>query len=124
MSEVDRRIIALEFLRLAREGERPAAERLLAPGGRHHNPYFAAGMPALLDAIEAAAKASPDRITDVKHVVAEGDYVVVHSHVRQSPAVPGAAVVHLFRFDGDRIAELWDVGQPIPNENVNADGMF
>ena len=124
MSEVDRRIIALEFLRLAREGERPAAERLLAPGGRHHNPYFAAGMPALLDAIEAAAKASPDRITDVKHVVAEGDYVVVHSHVRQSPAVPGTAVVHLFRFDGDRIVELWDVGQPIPNENVNADGMF
>jgi predicted SnoaL-like aldol condensation-catalyzing enzyme len=124
MSEVDRKTIALEFLRLAREGQRPAAERLLASGGRHHNPYFAAGMPALLDAIEAAAKASPRRTTDVKHVVAEGDYVVVHSHVRQDPAARGAAVVHLFRFDGDRIAELWDVGQPIPEDNANADGMF
>ena len=124
MTGVDRKTVALEFLRLAREGQRPAAERLLAPGGRHHNPYFAAGFPALLDAIEATAAASPNRTTDVKQVVAEGDYVVVHSHVRQDPAARGAAVVHLFRFDGDRIAELWDVGQPIPENNANADGMF
>jgi predicted SnoaL-like aldol condensation-catalyzing enzyme len=60
---------------------------MLAPGGRNHNPYFAAGMPALLDGIEAAAKASADRTFDVKHVVAEGDYVVVHSHVRQNPSM-------------------------------------
>lgn len=124
MSDADRKTVALEFLRLAREGQRSAAERLVAPGGRHHNPYFAAGMPALLDAIEAAAQASPNRITEVKHVVAEGDYVVVHSHVQHDPAARGAAVVHLFRFDGDRIAELWDVGQPIPEDNANADGMF
>ena len=124
MNEANRKTSALDFLRLAREGHRSAAERLLAPGGRHHNPYFAAGLPALLDGIEAAAKASANRTFDVKHVVAEGDFVVVHSHVRQDPNAPGAAVVHLFRFDGDRIAELWDVGQPVPAENVNADGMF
>lgn len=124
MSEAHRKTIALDFLRLARDGHRSAAERLLAPGGRHHNPYFAAGMPALLDAIEAAAKTSANRTSDVKHVVAEGDYVVVHSHVRQEPNAPGAAVVHLFRFEGDRIAELWDVGQPVPADNANADGMF
>jgi len=124
MNEANRKTTALDFLRLAREGHRSAAERLLAPGGRHHNPYFAAGLPALLDGIEAAAKASANRTFDVKHVVAEGDFVVVHSHVRQDPNAPGAAVVHLFRFDGDRIAELWDVGQPVPAENVNADSMF
>jgi hypothetical protein len=27
-------------------------------------------------------------------------------------------VVHLFRFAGDHIAELWDVGQPVPDESV------
>jgi len=124
MNAANRKTTALDFLRLAREGHRSAAERLLAPGGRHHNPYFAAGLPALLDGIEAAAKASANRTFDVKHVVAEGDFVVVHSRVRQDPNAPGAAVVHLFRFDGDRIAELWDVGQPVPAENVNADGMF
>jgi hypothetical protein len=32
--------------------------------------------------------------------------------------------VHLFRFEGDRIAELWDVAQPVPAEILNADGVF
>lgn len=124
MSVDDRRRTAVNFLRLARDGNRAAAEQLVAPDATHHNPYFPAGMAALLDAVSAAAQAAPARTTEVKRVVAEGDYVVVHSHVRQSPGVAGAAVVHIFRFDGDRIAELWDVGQPIPADNPNTDGMF
>jgi hypothetical protein len=36
----------------------------------------------------------------------------------------GAALVHVFRFEGDRIAELWDIGQPVPEHSVNAAGMF
>jgi predicted SnoaL-like aldol condensation-catalyzing enzyme len=124
MSSADRKRIAVDFLRCAREGDRASAERLVAPGAKHHDPYFPAGMPALLDAIMAAAKQSTERQFDVKRVLAEGDFVVVHSHVRQRPTEAGAAVVHLFRFDGDRIAELWDVGQPVPADNPNRDGMF
>jgi hypothetical protein len=30
----------------------------------------------------------------------------------------------VFRFEGDRIAELWDVGQPVSAESVNANGIF
>jgi predicted SnoaL-like aldol condensation-catalyzing enzyme len=120
----DRKRTAVSFLRHAREGKREAAEQLVAVGARHHSPYFQAGMPALLDAIGAAAETAPNRESEVKRVLADGDYVVVHSHVRHAPSVPGAAVVHIFRFDGDRIAELWDVGQPIPADNPNVDGMF
>ena len=124
MNRVDRKAIALDFLRLAREGNRAGAERLVAPGARHHNPYFPAGMSALLDAIDEAARTTPGRQADVQRVVADGEYVVIHSHVRRGPAEPGAAVVHILRFEGDRIAELWDVGQAVPADNPNADGMF
>ena len=124
MSPEERKRVAVLFLRLAREGDRAGAERLVTASAKHHNPYFAAGMPALFDAITAAAKESPERQFDVKRVLSDGDFVVVHSHVRQRPTETGAAVVHLFRFDGDRIAELWDVGQPVPPDNPNRDGMF
>jgi predicted SnoaL-like aldol condensation-catalyzing enzyme len=34
------------------------------------------------------------------------------------------AVVHLFRFEAGKIAELWDVGQAQPEQMVNQIGMF
>jgi predicted SnoaL-like aldol condensation-catalyzing enzyme len=121
---VDRKTIATDFMRSARTGDRPALERLVTPGARHHNAYFAAGMPALFDAMIEAAKAVPDREVDVKRVVADGDYVFVHSHIRHGKGNLGHAVVHIFRFEGDRIAEMWDVGQEVPTEIPNSDGMF
>jgi predicted SnoaL-like aldol condensation-catalyzing enzyme len=116
--------IALHFLRSARAGDRETAASLVTPTARHHNAYFPAGMPVLLDAIVAAAAAQPHGQLDVKHVLADGDLVAIHSHVRRDPDDRGVAVVHLFRFEGDRIAELWDVGQLIPADLPNADGMF
>jgi predicted SnoaL-like aldol condensation-catalyzing enzyme len=124
MNSEDRKHAAIAFLQFAREGNRAGAERLVAPNARHHNPYFSAGMPALLDAMVAAAADVPTRSFDMKRVLCDGDYVVIHSHVRHQAGEPGVAVVHLFRFDGDRIAELWDVGQAIPPDNPNTDGMF
>lgn len=115
---------ALDFLTAGRAGNRNALERLVTPNARHHNPYFAAGMKALFDGMIAGAAAAPNKTMDVKHVIASGDHVVVHSHIRQRPEDEGMAVVHLFRFEGDRIAELWDVGQPIPAESPNRDGAF
>ena len=124
MNHPDRKKTATEFLRHAKAGDRAAVEQLVAPGARHHNPYFAAGMPLLLDAIVAAAKASPSGDIQFKHVLADGDYVAVHSHVHQKKGDLGIAVVHILRFEGDRIAEFWDIGQPVPADNPNADGMF
>lgn len=124
MSTTDRKAIALDFLRAARQGERATLERLVTPGARHHNAYFPAGMPALFDAMVDAVQDAPDRTLDAKHVVAEGDLVVVHSHVHHRRGDLGVAVVHIFRFEGDRIAELWDLGQVIPADSPNRDGMF
>jgi predicted SnoaL-like aldol condensation-catalyzing enzyme len=36
----------------------------------------------------------------------------------------GIAAVHLFRFQGDRIVEMWDCGQPVPADSLNKNGMF
>jgi predicted SnoaL-like aldol condensation-catalyzing enzyme len=121
---MDRKAIAQDFLTYARNGDRIAAERLTVAAAKHHNPYFGAGMPTLLDAIGAASKTFPDRKVDVQRILSDGDYVAIHSHVRHRPEDVGIAVVHIFRFEGDKIAELWDVGQPVPAENKNADGMF
>lgn len=116
---------AVDFLTLVAAGHVALAyERYVGQDFRHHNPYFRAGADALRDAMVENAIASPQKSLDVKTVLREGDRVAVFSHIRQHPGDRGAAVVHLFRFDRAKIVELWDVGQTIPEDLVNEDGVF
>jgi predicted SnoaL-like aldol condensation-catalyzing enzyme len=48
----------------------------------------------------------------------------VHSHVVRAEAGVEYAVVHILRFEGERIVELWDVSQEIPADSPNTLGMF
>lgn len=34
------------------------------------------------------------------------------------------AVVHIYRFEGEKIAEMWDISQEIPENSPNENGMF
>jgi predicted SnoaL-like aldol condensation-catalyzing enzyme len=47
----------------------------------------------------------------------EGERVAVFSHGRQNPSDRGDAVVDIFRFENDRMVELWDVGQALPESS-------
>jgi predicted SnoaL-like aldol condensation-catalyzing enzyme len=116
---------AVEFLTLAATGKvREAYERHAGSGFRHHNPYFRGDAESLMAAMEENAAQNPDKALEVRMALQDGDRVAVFSRVRQRPGDLGGAVVHLFRFEGDRIAELWDVGQAVPEESVNENGMF
>lgn len=116
---------AVDFLRLVAAGRvREAYLRHVGPTFRHHNPFFPGDAASLKEAMAQNALKSPDKVLEVHAAIQEGDRVAVFSHVRQNPKDRGGAVVHLFRFESGRIAEFWDVGQPIPENPVNENGMF
>jgi predicted SnoaL-like aldol condensation-catalyzing enzyme len=120
-----RKADAVSFLQLAASGRaREAFAKHVSGNFRHHNPYFAAGAEALMVGMDTNARQNPGKRLDVHHALEDGDLVAVHSQVRHRPDDRGAGLVHLFRFEGDRIAELWDVAQPVPAEILNADGAF
>jgi predicted SnoaL-like aldol condensation-catalyzing enzyme len=116
---------AVSFLRLAASGRVDEAYRdHVSPRFRHHNPFFRSDAESLRAAMAENAAANPDKIFEVQRALEDGDLVAVHSRVRQRPGDAGAAVVHIFRFEGDRAVELWDVGQPVPPDGPNELGMF
>jgi predicted SnoaL-like aldol condensation-catalyzing enzyme len=120
-----RKEAAVSFLRHAASGRvREAYDKHVSKGFRHHNPFFAGDAQALMTGMEENARQNPDKRLEVLHALEDGDLVAVHSRVQQKPGDRGAALVHLFRFEGDHIVELWDIGQPVPAESVNAHGMF
>lgn len=116
---------AIRFLKMAASGDvREAYARFVSPGFRHHNPFFEGTAEALMAGMEDNARQNPNKILEVKRAIGEGEFVALHSHVRQNPDDRGGAVVHIFRFENGRIVELWDVGQPVPEESPNQYGMF
>ena len=101
-----------------------AVERFFAPDYIQHSPMAATGAQGLRDFLDWAKARSPRAEHRIKRMFADGDHVIVHVHVIINPGDRGNAVVDIFRLQGGRIAEHWDVGQPVPAEANNENGMF
>ena len=122
---MDNKQLAIEFLTQAASGRIDEAyEKYVAPDFRHHNAFFRGDRESLKQAMKDNAAVNPDKVLKLKMAVAEGDRVMLLSHVRLKPGDVGIALVHGFRFEGGLIAELWDLGQPIPEDSPNENGMF
>ena len=126
MSDIEaRRKAAVDFLEQASSGRvREAYDKYASPDFQHHNPHFAGDAASLREAMEKDAVAHPNKVLKVQRAIAEGDVVAVHSWVRMTGDDAGYALVHIFRFEGDRVAELWDIAEPVPANSPNANGMF
>ena len=117
---------AESFLKMAGMGKvHEAYDQYVAASFIHHNQYFKGDRQSLLTAMQEASRTSPNKSIEINRIYEDGETVITHSLVtRQDPQAPDIAVVHIFRFEHDRIAELWDVGQPISNDSPNENGMF
>ncbi|RIW34646.1 nuclear transport factor 2 family protein [Bacillus salacetis] len=116
---------AESFLQMAASGKaREAFQLYIAEGFIHHNPFFSGDAESLISAMDANAEQNPDKTFEVKQTIEEEQKIAVHSHVKQHPHDPGAAVIHIFRFEHGRIVELWDIGQGIPENSPNKNGIF
>jgi predicted SnoaL-like aldol condensation-catalyzing enzyme len=116
---------SVKFLRLVVEGNIDEAyQQYVDMRGKHHHPHFPAGFSALQNAMKENHLLFPIKKFDIHHVLCDGEYVAVHSRISTNPDESGYAVVHLFRFQENKITELWDVVQELPEKSPNVDGMF
>lgn len=90
-----------------------------------HNPGTKTGLQAFIDAFrDGQFKKNPEFKFKIKHLIAEGDYVVVHGHAIPKPGDIGVAVMDMYRFDNGKAVEHWDIIQLIPEKSQNDNGMF
>ena len=123
---MSRKESAVTFLKMAGTGKtEDAYARFIAPGFIHHNQYFKGDRESLKSAMAEAHAKSPNKLVDVKQVFEDGDFVITHSRVvGGNPSDPDVAVVHIFRFKGDKVVELWDLGQLLSKDSPNENGAF
>jgi len=116
---------AVQFLQLVTSGRIDEAyQKYVDMNGKHHNCYFPAGFPALKKAMIDNQKQFPVKKYTVKNVICEGNMVAVHAHLALEQDDNGMVVVHICRFEGDKMVEFWDCGQAIPADMPNNDGAF
>jgi predicted SnoaL-like aldol condensation-catalyzing enzyme len=106
------------------QGDTEVVDRYVRPDYIQHNPLAPDGAEALKNLGVAVHQQFPDAEYDVKRVISEGDLVLVHSNVVMTPGTRGMAVFDIFRFQGGKIAEHWDVGQNVPESSANGNDMF
>jgi predicted SnoaL-like aldol condensation-catalyzing enzyme len=88
-----------------------------------HNPRVKTGRSGFIEFFKIHFEKFPEFKFEIKKLIAEGDYVVVHGHAT-GVGGNGGAVADIYRFENGKAAEHWDILQQIPTEFVHENGMF
>ncbi len=114
------------FYKTAFNDHKPAAAVEKYVGGSYiqHNPMVADGSLPFIDFVNGYAQKFPHLKVDIKRVIAEGDFVVTHVLITTDEKDRGTVAMDIFRLEGGKIVEHWDVMQPMPEKPANENGMF
>ncbi len=117
--------IGKDFLSLCAFGKsREAFKLYVGKNFKHHNPYFKGDANSLMIAMEESHKANPNKVFETKQILQEGNLVALHSYIQQTENNLEYSVVHILKFENNKIIELWDIIQPFPEKVTNKNGMF
>jgi predicted SnoaL-like aldol condensation-catalyzing enzyme len=101
-----------------------AAAQYLGPRYTQHNPTAQDGPEGLKKFLEFLREKFPQSHSDIKRVLADGDFVILHVHAVREPGTRGTAIVDIFKLENGKIVEHWDVRQDVPETAANSNGMF
>jgi predicted SnoaL-like aldol condensation-catalyzing enzyme len=115
-TETNKQLVARLFDAF-RAGDTSRFDDLIAVDYKQHNPQAGSG----LDAVKAFFGPVGPVDVEVHRVIAEDDFVAVHSHYRTF----NMAGVDIFKVGPDgKIVEHWDVLQSIPETTASGNDMF
>lgn len=83
-----------------------------------HNRNIPDGIPALVDYVKGFAKSNPEYTYDVKHIYADGDMVIFHSHAtirakHRGDDKKGLNIIDIWQIKDGQIVHHWDALQPM-----------
>jgi len=122
--EINKNVVTQFYQKALNDKNFTAAQPYLGPWYIQHNPLAQDGIEGFKQYIEYLKNVYPQSHSEIKRIMAEGDYVILHVHSIKEPGTQGQAIVDIFRLEHNKIVEHWDVIQEIPSGAANSNGMF
>ena len=121
--ETNKKNVAAFYDLIVNKQDFESARKYMGNRYKQHNPNVADGAEGLRAHIENKKKNFPNAQSEIKKIIAEGDYVVLHVHSRPTPERQ-RAIIEIFRLENGKIDEHWDVVEEFPETSLNRNGMF
>jgi predicted SnoaL-like aldol condensation-catalyzing enzyme len=125
MSEENKKLVR-DFYDLAFNQHKPREAAKLYIGDQYiqHNPFVPNGIAPFVEHFERYFSEHPKSHVVFSHIVAEGDFVVLHLNSKADEGDLGRAIVDIFRVENGKIVEHWDVTQNVPGKTASGNTMF
>lgn len=99
-------------------------DKYMRPDYIQHSALVSDGIAGLKQFLAEKAAAFPNAEIVLKRSFVEGNFVICHYHVRETPETAGLAVIDLFRIEDHQIAEHWEAVQPVIENLPHSNGLF
>ncbi len=101
-----------------------AAEEYLSKDYVQHDYDVPPGRDGFKEHFKKIFSMFPSFRVEVKHIIVDGDMVVVHGYGVTKPGEIEVLVADIYRVEDGRLAEHWGVIQPLPQEQFGNPRLF
>ena len=122
--EANKRLVLAFYEEIIGRKDFEAGRKYMGATYRQHAPYATDGHEGLRNFVQWFKQNFPNHRHEIKRVIAEGDFVMLHVHGWGGLNPHGESVVDIFRVEDGKVVEHWDIIQPIPDKADNANSMF
>ena len=121
--EANKKLVAEFYEKVLNQKDIASIDKYVGPY-RQHNPMAPDGAEGLKGYIAYLKESAPLFKAEIRKVLADGDFVILHVHAVPAPGARGLAIVDIFKVANGKLVEHWDVIQEVPEKAANNNGMF
>lgn len=123
MSAKNKQIVTTAYQRIFGDLDISAVDEFMSRDFVQHNPTIADGPEGVKQLLQMlVAQGVPKQKIEFKHIVADGDIVVLHSRYEMAGKV--WRFIDIYRIENDKLAEHWDAMMAMPEKRANDNPMF
>ena len=123
MTTNNKQIVTTAYQRIFGDLDVSAVDKYMSKNFIQHNPTTPDGPEGVKQLVQMlVSQGVPKQAVEFKHVIADGDIVIVHSRYEMSGKE--WRFIDIYRVENGKLAEHWDAMMQMPDTRANGNPLF